>query len=211
MQSIIDNILADGHYPATMKEYSKRLAYSSTDSTYGGKPLDQITEEEWVQTLVSNKITSSTIKDSSKYTSDNNIICPTSQLQIVQYVPKTATNTEPFYIRISSEVDKYSDEIKITTYSKDNGSNFDADTSRPYVVYYSGTKPVTINLNNGTFYGIVYAPNASEVTITGSKKGNVYNGVLLAGDNIDINDTVATYDVTYNNSYNDFGLDTSGS
>ena len=83
------------------------------------------------------------------------------------------------------------------------------DTSRPYVVWYDGTKPVNISLNGSTFCGIIYAPNSSAVTVSGvggNQYSNVYKGMLVVGENVSIDESV-----DYNNAYNDFGLDTSGS
>ncbi|MBQ9480139.1 MAG: hypothetical protein IJU71_11380, partial [Selenomonadaceae bacterium] len=212
ISSMVANILADGHYPATMQEYSKRLNYSTKSTSPIGQLLNisesnPITEERWVSTLAANNYTSSTIEDDSHYESDTNIICPTGTLWLNAYVPKTAANTEPFYVKISDEVDKYCDEIKLI--SDPEKLNFAEDASRPYVIRYDGTKPLNVNLNGATFYGIIYAPNSSSVTVNGvdnDQYSNVYKGVLIVGDNVGIDENV-----DYSNAYNDFGLDTSGS
>ena len=160
-----------------------------------------------MSTLAANNYTSSTIEDDSHYESDTNIICPTGTLWLNAYVPKTAANTEPFYVKISDEVDKYCDEIKLI--SDPEKLNFAEDASRPYVIRYDGTKPLNVNLNGATFYGIIYAPNSSSVTVSGidnNQYSNVYKGVLIVGENVSIDESV-----DYSNAYNDFGLDTSGS
>ncbi len=195
-QSIVENILADGHYPATMQEYSALLRYEESDA--------QLTEAEWV--AAKSTVASSTISDGSQYQNGDNILCPTATLWLSAYVPKLTAQAEPFYVKISDEIDNYRDEIAIKC---SVSFQIDESTARPYVIYYNGTKSLTINLNGAKFYGIIYAPNSSSVTVMGSSggtaSGNVFNGALITDGNISIDGSV-----TYNNSYNDFGLDTSG-